>query len=68
MRGAGAIAVLCSPFVGAPGPRTFYGEADARERVLLSDGGGREKTDLMASGIGGRLPGFAFPCVSRAHA
>ena len=47
IRGAGADAVLYAPFVAAPGPRTFYGEADARERVLLSDGGGREKADLM---------------------
>ena len=47
MRGAGAIAVLCAPFVCAPGPRPFYGEADARERVLLSDGGGREKLSVV---------------------
>ena len=47
MRGAAGIAVLCAHFAGAAGPRTFYGEADARERVLLSDGGGREKADLM---------------------
>ena len=38
---------LHAHFVGAPGPPLFYVEAEARERVLLSDGGGRKKADLM---------------------
>ena len=43
----GVYAALCAAFVAPPAPRTFYGEADARERVLLSDGGGREKLSVV---------------------
>ena len=38
---------LHAHFVGAPGPPPFYVEADARERVLLSDGDGRAKLSVV---------------------
>ena len=38
---------LHDPFVGAPGPHPFNVEAEARERVLLSDGDGRAKLSVV---------------------
>ena len=38
---------LHAHFVGAPGPPLFYVEAEARERVLLSDGDGRAKLSVL---------------------